>query len=69
MSDRFYREPATPMTTDEAVGKIMAAFLALPWNQRSKVFAAVRYNNVFCVECGQGEITSPNPRCQCDNDE
>lgn len=49
--------------------EILEALIALPWDQRSEVWKSVRYNDIFCVECGQGEIDRPNPHCQCQNDE
>lgn len=48
---------------------IMAMFLAVPEVGRSDVIDKIRYNNIFCMNCGTGSIERPNRHCQCDNDE
>lgn len=47
----------------------MKALLSVPWDQREDVCAALRFNKIFCWECGYGEPDSPNKNCQCTNDE
>jgi hypothetical protein len=52
-----------------AAEQIIEILLKLPPEQRESVFAAVKHNKVFCVHCGYGSRQTPNPRCQCTNDE
>lgn len=60
------RPPMTP-EQDYAVQLIMKTILALPsYEQRQEVFSAVRFNDIFCVECGYGSLENPNPNCQCE---
>lgn len=48
---------------------LIEQFLALPWQERAEVFVAVKHNGIFCAACGYGERATPNPDCQCENDE
>jgi hypothetical protein len=52
-----------------AYNKIFEIVLALPPDDRVDVWSSVTFNGVFCVHCGIGNVESPNPRCQCTNDE
>lgn len=45
------------------------ALLDLPWDKRADVFWRVRFNGIFCTDCGEGSVESPNKNCQCQNDE
>jgi hypothetical protein len=53
----------------EAYNKVFAIMLALTADQREAVWFSITHNGVFCVHCGIGSVESPNPRCQCTNDE
>lgn len=53
----------------DAEQAIMSIMLALPSQKREEVWGNVAANGIFCVHCGTGEPDSPNPRCQCWNDE
>ena len=52
-----------------AINEITECLLALPWQEREGVIAAVRLNNIFCWHCGYGSRAEPNSDCQCWNDE
>lgn len=52
----------------ELAERIVAMLLELPADKRAQILAEVRYNDVFCPECGVGEPNNPNPDCQCRND-
>lgn len=54
---------------DKLSEKIIAMLLKIPWDRRKNVLDEVRYNGIFCPECGMGERTAPNQNCQCWNDE
>lgn len=54
---------------DDVTKQIMDLMLSLPPIRRPDVWAAVTYNNTFCVFCGLGDVKNPNPNCQCTNDE
>lgn len=43
--------------------------LALPWQEREDVCSAITNNDIFCVYCGYGSPETPNPNCQCTNDD
>ena len=45
------------------------ALLSLPWLEREDVCGALRFNHIFCWECGHGSRENPNKNCQCSNDE
>jgi len=53
----------------ETIDKILDLFLAHDWTDRAEIFAAIKCNDIFCAECGMGELSDPNPNCQCWNDE
>lgn len=44
---------------------IIEMLLEIPEEDRAEVFAAVRHNRIFCVECGFGSPEHPNPGCHC----
>lgn len=54
---------------ERSVKTIMDLMLSLPIHERSEVWSAVTYNEIFCVHCGIGQESEPNPNCQCTNDE
>lgn len=54
---------------DDTTTKIIELLLPLPPGDRAEVIAAVRYNGIFCPDCGYGDLARPNPHCQCQNDE
>ena len=56
------------MTDEETAQKIIEMLLALPWEKREDVIAAVKYNRIFCWHCGMGERDRPNPYCRCSDD-
>ena len=60
-----------PMNANQeaTANKITESLLALPWQEREDVIHAVRFNNIFCWHCGYGSRETPNPDCQCWNDE
>lgn len=58
------------MSEKDQADAIIDLLLALPEGaSRSDVMSKVRYNSIFCIECGYGSRDCPNPRCQCTNDE
>jgi hypothetical protein len=53
----------------EAFEAVMNILLAVPWNERAEIVAAVRNNDIFCTYCGVGTRLKPNPNCYCNDDE
>jgi len=53
----------------EALAKAIELFLSIPFEKRSETFSALKYNGIFCAECGYGSRERPNQNCQCWNDE
>jgi len=45
---------------------IMAQLAMLPWQERSDVFQAVKFNDDICVHCG---MATEKFGCQCMNDD
>lgn len=54
---------------EPATKEILAILLALEPDDRVTVFAEVRFNGIFCPECGFGSRDDPNENCPCSNDE
>jgi hypothetical protein len=54
----------------EKVAKVIFDLMhSLPADERPDVWSSITHNAVFCVHCGYGDLATPNPGCQCTNDE
>lgn len=57
------------MTTVLDAKAIVDALLLLNPDGRVHFLNQLKYNDIFCDKCGYGSKESPNPDCQCWNDE
>lgn len=53
------------LTPDSIVVRLMA----MKPDDRVAIFNAIQSNRFFCPHCGFGSLKTPNPNCQCTNDE
>lgn len=51
------------------VAEIIDAMVAMSPAERTEIFDAIKYNDIFCPECGMGDREVPNPHCHCQNED